>query len=175
MFISPAHAAAADGAAFYADPTFWVAVSFIILIAAAAKPVWGIVTRMMDAKIDSIRRQLDEATRLREEAQELLASYKRKIAEAEQEAEAIIGEAREEAERLRGKMTEDLEHSLQRREKLAMDRIAQAETEATQEVRAMASDIALTATRTILEDTVQGDKADRLIDDAIDELPDKLN
>ena len=140
-------------------------------------PEGGILERhgVSDRVVASPREALGEGHALHREAQELLASYKRKIAEAEQEAEAIIGEAREEAQRLRAKMTEDLEHSLQRREKLAMDRIAQAETEATQEVRAMASDIALTATRTILEDTVQGDKADRLIDDAIDELPDKLN
>lgn len=160
---------------FYADPTFWVAVSFIIFIAAVAKPAWKFVTAALDQRIDAIRDRLDEATRLREEAQELLASYKRKLAEAETEAEGILAEARDEAQILREKMTTDLEHALQRREQQAVDRIAQAEAEATAEVRAMTIDVAIDATRQMLRDTATGDKANQLIDDSIKELPDKLN
>ena len=82
--IGTAHAAeGAASAPFWHDPTFWVAVAFVILIVSIAKPVWGFVTKALDAKIEAIGSQLDAATRLREEAQELLASYKRKIAEAE--------------------------------------------------------------------------------------------
>ena len=87
----------------------------------------------------------------------------------------IINQAREEAQRLRTRLTEDLENALQRREKLAMDRIAQAETEAQEEVRALTTDIALAAARGLLADTVQNEKADALINDAIKELPEKLN
>ena len=72
-------------------------------------------------------------------------------------------------------MTEDLENALQRREKLAMDRIAQAENDAQEEVRALTTDIALAAARSLLADAVRNDKADALINDAITELPEKLN
>ena len=72
-------------------------------------------------------------------------------------------------------MTTDLEASLERREKLAIDRIAQAETDATTEVRAMTADIALAATRQLLIDNAKDAKADELIDGAIEELPEKLN
>ena len=75
-------AAAELGEPFYAAPEFWVALALFILIAAVAKPVWPLITGMLDQRIDAIRDRLDEAARLREEAQELLASYKRKLAEA---------------------------------------------------------------------------------------------
>ena len=160
---------------FFEAPEFWVAVAFVVLIAAVIKPVWRIVTSTLDARIDAIRDRLDEATRLREEAQDLLASYKRKLAEAENEAEGIISEARDEAQALRERMTEELEHSLKRREQQALDRIAQAEIDATAEVRARTVDIAIEATRRILAETATGDKADELINGAIRELPEKLN
>ena len=72
-------------------------------------------------------------------------------------------------------MTADLEASLERREKLAIDRISQAENDATAEVRAMTADLALTATRQLLIDNVKDAKADELIDAAVKELPNKLN
>ena len=65
--------------------------------------------------------------------------------------------------------------NFRRREKLALDRIAQAETDAQEEVRALTTDIALAAARSLLADAVQNDKADALINDAIKELPEKLN
>jgi F-type H+-transporting ATPase subunit b len=174
-FAQAAGAAAPQAAPFYTDPTFWVAVSFVVFFAAAIKWVWPLVAAALDQKIDAIRDRLDEATRLREEAQELLSNYKRKLAEAESEAEGIINEARNDAQLLREKLTADLEHSLQRREQLALERIAQAESEATAEVRAMTVDVAINATRDVLRDAAAGDKAVQLIDDSISELPTKLN
>ena len=161
--------------AFMHEPTFWVAVSFVIFVVGAGWYVWPLITKMLDQRIDAIRDRLDEATQLREEAQELLAGYKRKLAEAESEAEDILAEARNEAQILREKMTADLEHALQRREQQALDRIAQAEIEATAEVRAMTVEIAVSATRQMLRDTATGDKANQLIDDSIKELPEKFN
>ena len=76
---------------------------------------------------------------------------------------------------MRQRMTDDLEASLKRREKQAVDRIAQAEADATSEVRAFAADLAIDATRTLLTDEAQGDKAASLIDDAIQDLHSKFN
>ncbi len=166
---------AAHGAPFYHSTSFWVAVAFVILVVSLAKPVWKLVTVALDGKIEEIRSKIEEATKLREEAQDMLASYKRKIADAEKESEDIVTQAREEAKALKDRMTSDLEASLKRREKLAMDRIQQAEIEATAEVRAMTTEIALSATHQLLAENVKGDKADELVNDAIKELPEKLN
>ncbi len=176
--ISTAYAASAEGASHGSmidDPAFWVAVSFVIFVAIFAKPVWKFATSALDKKIDEIEATIEEATKLREEAQDLLASYKRKIADAEKEAEAIINQAREESQALKNRMTTDLEAALGRREKLAIDRIAQAENDATAEVRAMTADLALEATRQLLIDNVKDAKADELINAAVKELPNKLN
>ena len=176
--ISTAYAAsegATSHSAFYDSPTFWVALAFTIFVVMLAKPMWKFTTTALDKKIDKIEVSIEEATKLREEAQDLLAGYKRKIADAEKEAEDIVAQARDEALLLKNRMTEDLEASLERREKLAMDRITQAETDATTEVRAMTADIALAATRQLLVDNAKHAKADELIDGAIKELPEKLN
>ena len=131
-----AEGAAAHAEAFYQTPEFWVAVSFLILVGSLARPVWRMITAALDDKVELIRERLDEATKLREEAQEMLAGYKRKLAQAEDQAEEILSEAREAAHALEKRLTEDLEASLARREQLATDRIAQAEAEAVDEVRA---------------------------------------
>ena len=139
------------------------------------KPVWRFTTKTLDEKIAEIQSRIEEATQLREEAQNLLAATKRKLTEAEKEGADIIAAARGEAQILRQRMTDDLEAALKRREKQAMDRIAQAESDATADVRAIAADIAIDATRTLLASESQGEKAASLIDDAIKDLSDKLN
>ncbi len=161
--------------AFLHDPAFWVGVAFIILIALVAKPVGKIITKALDDKIAEIQARIDEAMRLREEAQDMLAAAKRKLADAEREARSIVEDARGSAQSLRIKMTEDAEASLKRRERMAMDRIAQAEADATAEIRALTADVALEATRQILAQEVQGARAEQIVDAAIGELGSKLN
>ncbi len=174
-----AFAATAEGAAhaeaFYLTPEFWVAVAFVILIGAVAKPVWRLATSALDERVEQIRTRLDEASQLREEAQELLAGYKRKLSDAEGEAEEILAQAREAAHALESRMTEDLEAALARREQQATDRISQAEAEAIAEIRQATADIALAATRRLLAETITEEKSAALIDAAVSELPEKLN
>jgi F-type H+-transporting ATPase subunit b len=83
--------------------------------------------------------------------------------------------ARREADRLSDQAEKDLERSLTRREALAFERIAQAEAAAVAEVRAKATEIALEATRRLLVERMSGDGAGILIDEAIKELPKRLN
>lgn len=161
--------------AFLHDPAFWVSVSFVILIALVAKPVSKMITKALDEKIAEIQARIDEAMRLREEAQDMLASAKRKLADAQREAQSIVEDARSSAQSLRVKMTEEAEAALKRRERMAIDRIAQAEADATAEIRTLTADVALEATRQILAQEVQGARAEQLVDAAIGELGSKLN
>ena len=79
----------------------WVAVAFVIFLAVLAKlGVHRMILGVLDARAARIKAELDEAARVREEAQALLAEYRRKRAEADREADAILVAAREEAERL---------------------------------------------------------------------------
>ena len=157
------------------DPTFWFLVAFVIFIVAVSRPVARGAAKALDSRADKIRSDLDEAEKLRVDAQDLLASYQRKQRDAVKEAEAILAHAREEAERMRTRSAEELERSVARREQLALERIQQAETRAIADIRALAVDIALDATRTLIETSMQGSKADALIESSIQELPGRLH
>ena len=158
------------------DPTFWVFVAFIGFIGVLVYfRVPGMVTRGLDARAKKIRADLDEADALLEEAQGLLASYQKKQREAADEAQEIKARAKEEAERILENGRARLEDALQRREKLAMDRIVQAEASALDEIRIRTVDIALDATRDLLASNLSEDKASAMLDDAIKILPRHLN
>ena len=160
---------------FLSAPETWVAVAFVIFVVLVWKPAQKALLSGLDARAARIEKELSEAARLREEAQGLLAQYQRKHRDAMKEANAIITHAREEADRLAQQAARDLEVSLKRREELAMQRIAQAEQQATADVRAAAVDVAIAATERLLKDKLDGAKADALIDQAIKELPAKLH
>lgn len=160
---------------FYLEAEFWVFVAFVIFVGLVGRTAYRVVVAALDDRAQRIRDQVDEATRLAEEAQQLLATYERKQRDAAAEAETVVEMARREADRLSDQAAKDLERSLQRREQLAFDRIAQAEAAAIAEVRNRATEIALEATRRLVVQRVSGKRADALIDAAIDELPKRLN
>lgn len=177
--ISPAFAAtAADAHAavpFYANPALWVAASFFLVVALAAKPVGRAIGVALDARAAKIRARLDEAHKLREDAQEMLATYQRKQRDAMKEAEDIIAHAKAEAERLSAQAAKDLEETLKRREAQAMDRIAQAESQALKEVQDTAVEVAIAAARQVLVESISGAQAATLVDASIQDLPKKFH
>ena len=157
------------------SPEFWVAVGFLILVAGIARPAWRGITAALDARGERIKASLDEARTLHEDAQHLLAEYQRKQRDAAQEAERIIAQAREEAQRLRAEATEALERTLERRQALAHEKIAQAEADALREVRNAAVDIAIAATAKVIGERLGEDRAAALIDESVEDLPRHLN
>lgn len=157
------------------DPYFFIGIAFLIFVAVVIWKGGKGILGTLDARSDKIRSELDEAQRLREEAQHLLADYKRRQREATDEAEGIIRQAEEEARRLREKAAKDLDETLARREQQAMDRIAQAEAQAAADVRNLAVDLAITATQQVLAKQLNEAKASELVDAAIKELPEKLH
>jgi F-type H+-transporting ATPase subunit b len=170
-----ADTAAGTAEVFYDAPEFWVLVAFVITVAAIIRPFLRFVTTALDKRSQSIAERIEEAQRLREEAQDLLASYQRKQRDAVKEAEDIVDHARRETERMGGRATADLEKAVERREQMALERIAQAEAKAVAEVRSEAIDIALEATRRLLDQNLADKKAAALVNDAIKELPEKLH
>ena len=159
----------------FQDPTFWVLVAFIGFISVLVYlKVPGMVTKGLDARAEKIKADLEEADALLKEAQDLLASYQKKQREAADEVQEIQARAKEEAERIVENGRTRLKESLLRREKLAMDRITQAEASAVDEIRARTVDIALDATRDLLAENLSDDKANVMLDDSIKELPGRL-
>jgi F-type H+-transporting ATPase subunit b len=121
-----------------------------------------------------IRAELDDARKLRDEAEQLLGQYQAKEREAATEAAAIIARAREEAERIAAQAGRDLDDALGRRQRLAEERIAQAEAKAVDEIRAVAVDVAIAAARRVIAADTDDARGGALIDAAIAALPQRL-
>ncbi len=158
------------------DPTFWVAVSlvaFLGLVVYLGAPKR--VLDALDARAAAISAELDEAARLREEAQALLANYQRKQQEAEKEAEEIVEHAKEEAERMKAEAEASFKEQIERRTRLTEQKIAQAEVQAVQDVRRISADTAVGAARRVIEDSMDGSAAESLVDQSISSLPSQLN
>ena len=117
-----AETAAAHAEPFYAAAEFWVMVAFVILVVFAFKPLFRIAVTALDARAETIKHQIEEAARLREEAQGLLATYQRKQRDAVKETGEILDQARDEAARQAARAEEALEASLKRRERTALER-----------------------------------------------------
>lgn len=163
----------------FVDPTsttFWVMISFVLFMAMLAYyGVPAIIGKALDARADAIRKELDDARKLREDAQALLADYTNKAREAENEAKSIIDAAKREAETLAAESRKSLAESLERRSKMAEDKIARAEAQAVSEVRAAAVGSAMLAAEKLLKARVPGSTGDALINEAIAGLKGKLN
>ncbi|WP_142848165.1 F0F1 ATP synthase subunit B [Telmatospirillum sp. J64-1] len=164
-----------DHVAFYQAPEFWVLVSFLLVVGFAWRPVGRAIANALDNRAEGIRARIEEAVHLREEAQEMLATYQRKQRDAMKEAEEIVAHAKAEAERIAAQAAKDLDAAMLRRERQAMERIAQAEAAAAKEVRDRAIDIAMVATRQIIAQNLPADRAALLVDEAIKDLPSKLS
>ncbi len=158
------------------DPLFWVLVAFLAFLALILYyRVPAIVTKALDDRADQIRKELDEARKLREEAQSLLADYQRKAREAEKEAQSIIEQAKREAEALAADSRRALTESLDRRSKIAEEKIARAEAQALGEVRSTAVETALAAAQEILKARTGGLTGEALVSQSIGDLRGKLN
>jgi F-type H+-transporting ATPase subunit b len=157
------------------DPTFWVAIAFIVFVGLMVWKATKPILAGIDARAERIKAELDEAQRLREEAQKALAEYKRKQRDAAKETEELLANARHEADLLRRQAAEDLKQTLARREKAALEKIAQAETQAIQDVRARAVDIAIAATAKLLSENVDPQRDQALVDQAITDLGRRLH
>ena len=129
----------------------------------------------LDTRAARIASELDEARKLRDEAQAILAESEKKRRQAEQDAQDIIAGARAEAERVAAEAKAKAEEFVARRTAMAQQKIAQAESQAVAEVRAAAAEAAVAASEKVLTQTVQGKVADDLIGQGIRDVKTKLN
>ncbi|HYB05711.1 MAG TPA: ATP F0F1 synthase subunit B [Methyloceanibacter sp.] len=161
---------------FVYEPEFWVAVSFFIFLGVLF--YFGVhkkLASLLDARAALISEELEEARRLRDEAEKVLADYRRKEGEAVNEAEGIIALAAKEAEILAAETRQSVKELFDRRMKLAEQKIARAQQDAVREVRSVAVDAAVAAAQTLIVEKLTPDRAEKLVSDSIDNLKSKLN
>jgi F-type H+-transporting ATPase subunit b len=157
------------------ESEFWVLIAFLIAISVLVWKAGPMLTKALDSRAAKIKADLDEAQRLRNEAQHTLIEFQQKQRDALKEAEGIVAQARIEAERVAQQAERDLAAALERRQKQALEKIALAETKAIAEVRNQAVDIAIAAVRRLLADDLSAARKSTLIDDAISDLSKRLN
>jgi F-type H+-transporting ATPase subunit b len=160
----------------FAEPEFWVAVGFVILMGIFAYVgVHRTVLTALDHRSERIKAELDDAKRLKQEAAGVLEQYKARHASAEKEAQEIVASAKVEAERIASEAKIKMEEFVARRTKTAEAKIALAEAQALADVRAAAANAAVTAASSILSQTVKGQVAEELLSKGIAEIREKLN
>jgi F-type H+-transporting ATPase subunit b len=153
----------------------WVTIGMVILFGAL---VWakvpGMAAKALDARGIAIKAQLDEALRLRQEAEALLADIKVQREAAEKIAAEMIANAVADSERMRVEAAARLEDQIKRRQQMAERKIANAEAQAAADVKAAAADLAAQIAESVLKSRLAGLTSDPLVDRAVEQIGDRL-
>ena len=155
----------------FAEPRNWVALAFIVFFLLFGRKLWGAITALLDDRAAKIRAELDEAARLRTDAEAMLKDAQARREAAIVEAKQLLDGAKVEAARLAQATADEAEAAARRREQMAMDRIAAAEKAAVDEVRTTAAEVATVAARQVIADGLSAEADGGLIDQAIAQLP----
>jgi F-type H+-transporting ATPase subunit b len=159
---------------FFAEPRNWVLIAFVLFFVLFGRKLWAALAGMLDDRGAKVRTELEEAARLRQEAEAMLRDAEARRADALREAQALIDGAKAEAGRVAAAAGAEAEASAKRREQMALDRIAAAEKAAVDEVRLTAVEVATVAARQVIAEGLTADADSRLIDQAITQLPSAL-
>ena len=151
--------------------SFWVFVAIVIFAILAGRRIVGVLTGMLDARTQQVRDALDEAAQLKAEAEAMLLEAQAAQAQAVKDAEQILASAQAEAARMAAALAAEAQATAQRRERMALERIAAAEASAVNEVRAAAIDIATAASTQLLRDTFGAAADAAMIDQSITGVP----
>jgi F-type H+-transporting ATPase subunit b len=159
-----------------ASTEFWEWLGLLIIVAIfLRRGLPAFIASALDARSAAIEKELNQAKRLREEAETLLVGYREKAQHAQLEADAILSQTRAEAEQFKAEAQAQLKAQLERRARQAKERIAQAEANAIAEIRALAADAAAAAATRLIAARLDQKKDDALISNSIGELSSKLN
>lgn len=171
---SPAFAA--GGGLSLGNTDFVVALGLIVFIGILIYfKVPSMIVGMLDGRAQGISTEIEEARKLREDAQTLLASYERKQKEVQEQADRIVASAKQEAKAAAEQARADLEVSVQRRLAAAEEQIESAQASAIKEVRDQAVLIAIAASREIIGKQMTATDGNKLIDDGIAQVDAKLH
>ena len=154
----------------FSDPQFWVAVSFILFIAAIFNPVRKILTSSLDAQIKDIKNKIDEVENLKNEAQKALDELKERETKVEKEIQNLNLESEKRIAELKDISTTKLTDQIEKRKKLAENKIEQLVRDTNNSIKNYISSVAIEATKNILIQNLNKDKKSALIEESITEF-----
>ena len=157
------------------DAEFWTGLALLVFVGLmVALGVHKAAAKALDSKAAKIQAELDEARKLREEAQGLFASLKTQREQTEKLAAEMLANAKAEAQRLEAEAKAKLEEQIKRRQELAERRLSTAEAQAAAEVKGAAAELAAQMAEGVLAARLKGAKSDPLVDAAVGQLAEKL-
>ena len=160
----------------FVDPETWVAISFLLFAGLLLYfGVPGMIAKVLDARSSAIARELEEARKLRQEAEAILADYKRRTDNAQAEAEAILSQAEREATAYAKEARTAFDEMIARRLNLAEQKIKLEEEKARKEIRAQAAELAVAAAEQLIERKVSGKIAEDMITTSLDRIKKRLH
>ena len=154
----------------FSDPQFWVAVSFILFIAAIFNPVRKILTSSLDSQIRDIKSKIDEVENIKNEAQKALDELKDRETKVEKEIENLKLESEKRIADLKNISTKKLMDQIEKRKVLAENKIDQLIRDTNNSLKNFILSVAIDATRNILLQNLSKDKKSTLIEESITEL-----
>ena len=154
----------------FSDPQFWVAVSFILFIAAIFNPVRKILTSSLDAQIKDIKNKIDEVENLKNEAQKALDELKERETKVEKEIQQLNLESEKRISELKDISTSKLTDQIEKRKILAENKIEQLVRDTNNSIKNYISSVAIEATMNILRKNLSNDKKSSLIKESITEF-----
>ena len=154
----------------FSDPQFWVAVSFILFIAAIFNPVRKILTSSLDAQIKDIKNKIDEVENLKNEAQKALDELKDRETKVEKEIQNLNLESEKRIAELKDISTTKLTDQIEKRKILAENKIEQLVRDTNNSIKYYISSVAIETTRDILLKKLTKDKKSALIEESITEF-----
>ncbi|CAI3940496.1 MULTISPECIES: F0F1 ATP synthase subunit B [Commensalibacter] len=156
------------------EPHFWSAVAFVLFFVFFGKKLWRPLAAAMDNRTNQVRQELEEASRLRREAEEIYTAAQKEHEAAKFEAEKMLAASKEAAERIAENAKKEADAAAHRHEELVRLRLAASEQEAVNMVRREAADIAVKAAYEVISSVLTEEKDTPLIDNAIADLPKAL-
>ena len=154
----------------FSDPQFWVAVSFILFIAAIFNPVRKILTSSLDAQIKDIKNKIDEVENLKNEAQKALDELRERESKVEKEIQNLKLESEKRIAELKDISATKLTDQIEKRKILAENKIEQLVRDTNNSIKNYISSVAIEVTRNILIQNLSKDKKSALIEESITEF-----
>tara|TARA_B100000989_G_scaffold6000_1_gene4167 strand:- start:381 stop:866 length:486 start_codon:yes stop_codon:yes gene_type:complete len=154
----------------FSDPQFWVAVSFILFIAAIFNPVRKILTSSLDAQINDIKNKLDDVENIKNEAQKALDELKKREAKVEKEIQNLKLESEKRIVAFRDISSSKLTDQIEKRKLLAENKIEQLIRDTNNSIKNYISSVAIEASRNILLQNLSKNKKSDLIEESITEF-----
>ena len=145
------------------DATFWVAISFFIFLGVLI--YFGIpqkIKSILDKNILSIKNQIDEAEKLKEEAKNILSEHEKKISNSKEEVKSLINKANEASEKNILETNKEFHILMENRKKNAGERINQMKNQALKDIKNTSIKIAMESIEKLLNNSLDQNKLDKI-------------